>query len=102
LVRVRRVDGGVTADLNQGADVVTAYLAADGFAVIPAGSGPVPPNQATVVWEPGGMGGREPRWEGRSGPAEDGSVWSTATRPETTAGANLTRRGDGSPASGDL
>lgn len=91
LVRVRRVDGGVTADLDQGADVVTAYLAADGFAVIPAGSGPVPPDQVTAVWEPGGMGGREPRWEGRSGPADDASPWSTATRPGTTAGANLTK-----------
>jgi len=80
LVRVRWVPSGVTADLNQGADVVTAYLAADGFAVIPGGSGPVPPNQVTAVWEPGGMGGREPRWEGRAGPAEDGSAW-TAVGP---------------------
>ena len=73
LVRVRRAVGGVTADVAQGADVLTAYLDADGFAVLPAGSGPIAPGETVDVWQPGGMGGRAPRWVGPDG---GGPVWS--------------------------
>ncbi len=60
-----RVRGGVAAaDLPQGADVVTVYLEADGFAVLPAGSGPLDADAVVDVWEPGGIGGRYPRWSG--------------------------------------
>ena len=61
-VRVRA--GEARADLPPGADVVTAYIEAGGLAVLPAGSEPVDAGALVDVWEPGGIGGRSPRWVG--------------------------------------
>ncbi|MCL8207024.1 MAG: molybdopterin molybdotransferase MoeA [Actinomycetia bacterium] len=62
-LRVRRTAAGLDWDLPQGADVLTAYLDADGFAVLPEGP-PVPAGTVVDYWEPVGMGGRWPRWSG--------------------------------------
>jgi molybdopterin molybdotransferase len=62
-LRVRRVADGLDWDLPQGSDVLTAYLDADGFAVLPEGP-PVAAGTVVPYWEPTGMGGRWPRWSG--------------------------------------
>lgn len=59
---VRRVLGGVAADLPTGADVLTSYLYADGLAIVPAGSPVVPSGTAVSYWEMPGVGGMTPRW----------------------------------------
>lgn len=63
-LRVRRRSDGLDWDLPQGSDVLTAYLEADGFAVLPEGP-PVGAGTVVPYWEPTGMGGRWPRWFGR-------------------------------------
>ncbi|MGC8488839.1 MAG: molybdopterin molybdotransferase MoeA [Clostridia bacterium] len=63
-VPVRVGNETAAADLPRGADVVTAFVQADGFAVLPAGSPPVAPGASVSLWEPGGVGGRVPRWSG--------------------------------------
>ena len=60
-----RIEGAeAVADLPRGADVVTAFLDADAFMVLPAGTGPVPPGSLVDLWEAAGMGGRTPHWVG--------------------------------------
>lgn len=59
---VRRTDGGVAADLPQGADMLTTYVAADGLAVVPAGAPAVDPGTVLPLWETPGIGGLSPRW----------------------------------------
>ncbi len=59
---VRRVPGGVAADLPTGADVLTSYLHADGLAIVPAGAPVVPSGTAVSYWETPGVGGMSPRW----------------------------------------
>lgn len=66
-LRVRFNGAGWTwKALPQGADVLTAYAEADGFAVIPAGTERLAAGDLVNVWLPSGMGGRWPRWDGRS------------------------------------
>lgn len=60
-LRVRRSAEGLRWDLPQGADVLTAYLEADGFAILPPG-GRLEADTLVPYWEPTGMGGRYPRW----------------------------------------
>lgn len=67
-LRVRFNGSGWTwQGLPQGADVLTAYSEADGFAVIPAGTSRVGRENPIRVWLPTGMGGRVPWWEGWDG-----------------------------------
>ncbi len=59
---VRRVPGGVAADLPTGADVLTSYVHADGLAIVPAGSPAVPSGTAVPYWETPGVGRISPQW----------------------------------------
>ncbi len=59
---VRRVAGGVAADLPQSADVLTTYLHASGLARVPADSPAVEPGTPLPFWETPGIGGLAPRW----------------------------------------
>ena len=59
---VRRVPGGVAADLPMGADVLTSYLMADGLAIVPENSPAVASGTSVSYWETPGVGGMSPRW----------------------------------------
>lgn len=59
---VRRVPGGVAANLPASADVLTSYLYADGLAIVPAGAPAVASGTPVSYWETPGVGGLSPRW----------------------------------------